>query len=521
MKRFACFLIGASALAAQGLDPHALLKPPLGSWPTFNGDYTGRRYSPLAQINSGNVRSLALAWAFQTHASTLKATPLEVNGVLYFSVPDHVWAVDARSGKQIWHYTRPSEGDHVGHRGVSMSGNRLYFGTPDAHMVSLDARNGEKLWDVVVADWKFGYYISVPPLVVGNKLIVGVSEDQTDSEGFLEARDAATGKLLWHWSALPKPGEPGSETWPNAEAMAHGGGTTWVQGSYDPELNLIYWGTGNPHPVQAGTTRKGANLYTCSLVALDADSGKMKWYIQTSPHDTHDRDSNQTPVLFDAEFQGRPRKLLALAARSGYYFLLDRVTGESLVTAPYGGQNWSQGIDRRGQPIPKPDQDQTEDGVFFEGSTTNWWAPSFDPETKLLYVNASHGFSVGYLTPDNDEDQVEDHQGGGSTHLWGESMLLALDYQTGKPRWSRVSGRGGAAEGRGNGILTTAGHLLFTNESGQLVALDPTDGKVLWHVNPGGDLSGSPMTYEVDGRQYVITPVDGVLYAWALPAGAR
>ena len=341
MRRLSSILVFAASLAAQGLDPQALVKPPVGSWPTFNGDYTGRRYSPLAQINAGNVASLTLAWAFQTHAPTLKATPLEVNGVLYFSVPDHVWAVDARSGRQIWHYTRPSLGDHVGHRGVSMSGNRLYFGTPDAHMVSLDARNGEKLWDVVVADWKFGYYISVPPLVVGHKLIVGVSEDQTDSEGFLEARDTETGKLLWHWSALPKPGEPGSETWPNAEAMAHGGGTTWVQGSYDPELNLIYWGTGNPHPVQAGTTRKGANLYTCSVVALDADTGKMKWYIQTSPHDTHDRDSNQTPVLFDAEYQGRPRKLLALAARSGYYFLLDRVTGESLVTVAYGGQNWS------------------------------------------------------------------------------------------------------------------------------------------------------------------------------------
>jgi len=225
--------------------------------------------------------------------------------------------------------------------------------------------------------------------------------------------------------------------------------------------------------------------------------------------------------LFDADFQGRPRKLLALASRSGYYFLLDRATGESLLTVPYGGQNWSQGVDGRGQPIPKPEQDQTEDGVFFEGSTTNWWAPSFDPETRLLYVNATHGFSVGYLTPDNDEDQVEDHQGGGSTHLWGESTLLALDYQTGKPRWTRMSGRGGAAEGRGNGILTTAGHLLFTNESSQLVALDPAGGKVLWHVNAGGELTGSPMTYELEGRQYVITPVDGVLYAWALPADAR
>jgi alcohol dehydrogenase (cytochrome c) len=518
MRSLSLALAAAACLAAQGLDPQALLHPPAGSWPTYNGDYTGRRYSPLAQINAGNVASLTLAWAFQTHAPTLKATPLEVNGILYFSVPDHVWALDARTGRQIWHFTRPSQGDHVGHRGVSIAGNRLYFGTPDAHMIALDARNGEKLWDVEVADWKFGYYISVPPLVLKDRLIVGISEDQTDAEGFLEARDLATGRLLWHWSALPKPGEPGSETWPNAKVMAHGGGTTWVQGSYDPELNLLYWGTGNPHPVQAGTTRKGANLYTCTLVALDADSGKMKWYIQTSPHDTHDRDANQTPVIFDADYQGRSRKLLAVASRSGYYFLLDRATGESLVTVPFGGQNWSAGVDRRGQPIPKPDQDQTEAGVLFEGSTTNWWAPSFDPDTGLLYVNATHGFSVGYLTPDNDEDEVQDHQGGGGTPLWGESMLLAIDYRTGKPRWTRVSARGSSSgEGGGNGILSTAGHVLFTSETGQLVALDPATGKVLWHVNAGGNLTGCPMTYEVNGRQYVLTPIDGVLYAWALP----
>jgi alcohol dehydrogenase (cytochrome c) len=521
MKRLALLAASMAYLHGQGLDPKALLEPPTSAWPTYNGDYTGRRYSTLSRIDQGNVGSLTLAWAFQTHAAALKATPLEVNGILYFSVPDHVWAVDARTGRQIWHYTRPSPGDHVGHRGVAMYNNRLYFGTPDAHLVCLDARNGEKLWEVEVGDVKFGYYISAPPLVVKHELIVGISDDQTDVPGFLEARDPADGKLLWHWSSLPKPGEPGSETWPNAEAMAHGGGTTWVQGTYDPEFNLIYWGTGNPHPVEAGIARPGANLYTCSLVALDADTGKMKWFIQTSPHDTHDRDSNQTPVLFDAEFQGKPRKLLALASRSGYYFLLDRATGESLVTVEYGGQNWSNGVDRRGQPIPKPEQDQTRDGVFFEGSATNWWAPSFDPQTGLFYVNAGHSFSVGYLNVSGEDNKVDDHQGADNTELWGETMLLALDYRTGKPRWKRVSSRGslrGAGEGgEGNGILTTAGHLLFTNESDRLVALDPATGKVLWRVYAGGNLTGCPMTYELDGRQYVLTPVDGVLYAWSLP----
>jgi alcohol dehydrogenase (cytochrome c) len=522
MKKPAWILVSAICLHAQGLDPAALLKPPTDSWPTFNGDYTGRRYSTLSQINQSNVASLTVAWAFQTHSAALKASPLLVNGILYFGVPDQVWAVDARTGREIWHYSRPSLGDHVGNRGVSMYKNQLFFGTPDAHLISLDARNGEKLWDVEVADVKFGYYMSVPPLVVKDKLIVGISDDQSDVAGFLQARDPADGKLLWNWSSVPKPGEPGSETWPNADMMAHGGGMTWVQGTYDPELNLTYWGTGNPHPVQAGSARPGANLYTCTLVALDVDTGKMKWYIQTSPHDTHDRDANQTPVLFDAEFQGKPRKLLAMASRSGYYFLLDRATGESLVTVPLGRQNWSQGVDKRGQPIPKPDQDPTRDGVLFEGTTTNWWSPSFDPVAKLFFVNVGHNFSVGYLTTNEQTGKAEDHQGGGSTELWGETMLLALDYQTGKPRWSRVSGRGSGRllgeGGEGNGILTTAGRLLFTNESTRLVALDPATGKVLWSMSPGGYLSGGPTTYELRGRQYVLTPVDSVLYAWTLPA---
>jgi alcohol dehydrogenase (cytochrome c) len=262
--------------------------------------------------------------------------------------------------------------------------------------------------------------------------------------------------------------------------------------------------------VYAGNVRPGANLFTCSLVALDVDTGKMKWYIQTSPHDTQDRDANQTPILIDGDYQGRPRKLLAIASRSGYYFLLDRATGESLVTLPYGRQNWSAGVDERGQPIPKHDVEPTVDGAFFEGTTTNWWTPAFSPDTGLFYVNASHGFSIAYLMPNEETGKVEDHQGGGATSLWSESMLLALDYRTGKVRWSRM-GTGG------NGILSTAGGLVFTNESGHLVALDAASGKVLWHVNPGGNLTGSPMSYELGGRQFVLTPVDGVLYAWALP----
>jgi alcohol dehydrogenase (cytochrome c) len=509
---FACAAGLWAQSSAQGVDTAMLLERLGSSWPQHNGDYTGQRFSPLKQINTSNVASLTRAWAFETRTA-IKATTLMVDGVVYFSVPDNVWAADARTGKEIWHFSRTSLGDHLASRGVTLFKNQIYFGTPDAHLISLDAKTGAKKWEVVVADWKFGYYISAAPLVVKDKLLVGMSGDQLDMPGFLEARGLNDGKLVWRWDAIPKPGEPGSETWPNKEIMAHGGGATWVQGVYDPQLNLTYWGTGNPHPVHAGNVRKGANLYTCSLVALDVDTGKMKWYIQTSPHDTHDRDANQTPIQIDADYQGRPRKLIAMASRSGYYFLLDRATGESLVTVPYGGQNWSAGVDKRGQPIPREDVEPTVDGAFFEGTTTNWYSPSYSPDTKLFYVNASHGFSIGYLMPDPETGKVEDHQGGGNTSLWSENMLLAIDYQTGKIRWSRVrSGAGG-----GNGILTTAGGLVFTNESGRLVALDAATGKMLWHGNPGGNLSGAPMTYELDGRQFVVTPVGGWLYAWALP----
>jgi alcohol dehydrogenase (cytochrome c) len=501
-----------AGLLAQGVDTTMLLQRPGANWPQFNGDYTGQRHSPLKQITRTNVGALTLAWAFQTHQQAMKATPLVVDGIAYFSVPDHVWAVDARTGRQIWHFQRSSFGDHLASRGVTLFKNQIYFGTPDAHLIALDARTGARLWEVPVADWKFGYYISAAPLVVKDKLLVGMSGDQLNMPGFLEARSLTDGALIWRWDAIPKPGEPGSETWSDKEVMAHGGGMTWVQGTYDPDLNLTYWGTGNPHPVHAGNVRAGDNLFTCSVVALDADTGKMRWYLQTSPHDTHDRDANQTPILIDADFQGRPRKLLAMASRSGYFFLIDRATGASLVTVPYGGQNWSQDVDGRGQPIPRPEIEPTVDGAFFEGTTTNWWAPAYSPDTKLFYVNASHGFSVGYLMPNEETGKVEDHQGGGSTSLWSENMLLALDYQTGKIRWSRAGRSGG-----GSGVLSTAGGLLFTNEAEHLVALDAASGKVLWHTNPGASLSGSPMTYEAGGRQFVLTPVDGVLYAWALP----
>ena len=504
------FALGPHAppIAAQELDQAAMVKPAMDTWPTYNGDYSGKRFSPLDQINASNVGSLTLAWVFHPHASTIKSTPLEVNGILYFTVPDNVWAVDARFGREIWHYHRDSEGDHIGNRGLGMYKNWLYFTTPDSHVVCLDAKDGAVRWIVELADPKLGYFATMAPLVVRDHVIVGVSGDVTDIRGFLESLDPETGKIQWRWYTEPDPGQPGSETWPrDTDALLHGGGMTWMTGTYDPELNLLYWGTGNPNPVLAGDGRVGDNLYTCSIVALNPDSGKLAWYFQPSPHDVHDWDAVETPVLFDAEFNGKQRKLLAQASRNGFFFLLDRTTGQHLVTAPFIDQTWAKGIDSRGRPIAKPDAAPSPDGALVEPGSdgaSNWMAPSFDPQTGLFYVTARRNFSIFYLTAT------------GKAEGWA-GRDRNLDYHTGKVVWNHEIGNGQSI----SGILTTAGHLLFSaDNSGNLLALDPATGKTLWHLNAGGHLDASPMTYQLDGRQYLIFAVQDILYAFALPPAA-
>ena len=504
-------------LHAQGLDAAALLKPPTDAWPTYNGDYSGRRYSPLAQINASNVQLLSVAWAFRVRAGVIKSTPLVVNGILYFSTPDNVWAVDARYGHQIWHYHRASEGDHIGQRGVAMYKDWLFFTTPDAHLVSLNAKDGTVRWNVELADGRLGYFATMAPLVVKDHVIVGVSGDVTDLPGFLAAIDPETGAMQWRWNTEPKPGEPGSETWPkDSDAILHGGGMTWMTGTYDPALNLLYWGTGNPNPVLAGEGRPGDNLYTCSIVALNPDTGKLVWYFQPSPHDVHDWDAVQTPVLFDAEFQGKPRKLLAQASRNGFFFVLDRATGEHLVTSAFIDETWSSGVDQRGRPLAKREATPSADGALVapgSDGATNWMAPSFDPQTGLFFINARRIFSVYY----NTVTTKAEGWGGRDRILWANSTLRALDYRTGKVVWNRELGDGESIAG----ILTTAGRLVFTADtSGNLLALNPASGETLWHLSMGGELLASPMTYQIDGRQYVILPVDNVLYAFALPESA-
>ena len=330
MKRIA--ILPVLALAAL-----LLAQPPTTSWPTYHGDNTGRRFSPLTSINDKNIGGLATAWSFRTGVGGgLKSTPLMVDGVLYLTAPDHVWAVDARNGKEIWHKAFETKGGwHIGNRGVGISGNWLFFLTPDCQIISLNLRDGSERWRKQNCDLDQFYYGSMAPMIVKNKVIAGVSGDDLDRPGYLTAYDPETGDQKWRWSVVPlKKGDPGSETWPNEEAMRHGGGMTWQMPTYDPDLNLIYITTGNPQPVIAHANRKGDNLYTGCVVALNADTGKMVWYFQASAHDTHDWDSTQVPVLIDGEIDGRPRKLLALAARNGYYFLLDRTNGKNIITAP-------------------------------------------------------------------------------------------------------------------------------------------------------------------------------------------
>jgi alcohol dehydrogenase (cytochrome c) len=506
MKRVLLFVMSLACTAwGQDLDPAALLNPPADSWPGYHGDYSGRRHSDLMQITPVNVGSLGLAWAFQTGQNdAIKCSPLLVNGILYITVPDNVWAVDARTGHRIWHYTYPAnKGFHIGSRGVAMYKDWLYFMTPDAHLLCLNAKDGTVRWNISVADSKKGYWTTMAPLIVRNHVIVGVSGDFDNLAGFLRSVDPETGKTQWKWDATPPAGTPGATS----------GGMTWMTGTYDPALNLIYWGTGNPTPVLNGKSRPGDDLYTCSIVALNPDTGKLTWSFQPSPHDTHDWDAVETPVLVDADFHGQPRKMLMQTSRNGYFFVIDRITGENLLTAPFGPVNWTLGIDKQGRPIPNPSKEPAPDGRLIapdEGGLTNYRSPSFDPKTGLFIVDAHPSYGIYFAKP------ADGNFGwaGADYDVWGKGVLEAIDYQTGKIRWSHELGPNGS----GAGVLTTASGLIFTGDAlGNVMALTTGEGTTLWHAGAGAGMQSSPISYELDGRQYVVTSAGGVMFAWALP----
>jgi alcohol dehydrogenase (cytochrome c) len=517
-----CFVALTAAVTAQtksGVDPAKLLNPGTDGWPGYNGDYSGRRFSTLTKIDASNVRTLSLAWVSRMNpgagvgGATVKGTPVQVNGVMYVTAPDHVWAIDARTGREIWHFAWESTGGiHIGNRGVAVLGDSLYFETPDCHLVALDIKDGTERWRKQICDLDLFYYGSVAPVVVKNHVIAGVSGDDLDVPGYIQAHDPKTGEMQWRWYVVPqKMGEPGSETWPNEDAMKHGGGMTWQPITYDPDLNLIYVTTGNPQPVIAHKNRAGDNLFTASIVALSADTGKMVWYFQSSPHDTHDWDSTQTAVLFDAEFNGQPRKLIAQAARNGHFFVLDRTNGKALVSSDYAGTNWSKGYNEKGQPIPDPAKMPQVDGALVnpnQGGATNWYPPSFSPQTGLFYVSAGRTWSVYYIY-----DPGDNPQGWGGTDRGGysEALLQAIDYRTGKVRWSHKW----EASGTRSGLLTTAGNLLFCGgSSNDLVALNATTGEALWQARLNAGVTNGPITYELDGSQYVIVAAGDMIWAF-------
>jgi len=508
------------AAPGSGLDPSSLSHPPIDSWPTYNGDYSGRRFSSLTKINDQNVKSLSLAWMYQLSGSgdssggRISATPLVVNGVMYFTVPDKVWAIDARTGRELWTYTWTSKGGiHLGNRGVGIAGNSLYFETPDCNLVSLNLNDGKKRWNQAICDLDQMYYASVAPVVIKNHIITGVSGDDLDRPGYLEARDPESGELQWHWSVVPKPGEPGSETWPNADAMEHGGGMTWLSPTYDPDLNLLFVGTGNPQPVIAAKGRVGANLFTESIVALDADTGKLVWYFQPSPHDTHDWDAIQTPVLFDGEIDGKKRKLVAQASRNGWFFVLDRETGKNYVSSQFVKTNWAKGVDAKGQPIPNPAKEPQIAGALLspnQGGAANWMPPTFSPATGLFYINATRAFSIYYIF---DTDDKPEGWGGNDQGGWSESMLQALDYHTGKVRWTHKW----ETPGIRGGLLSTAGNLVFAGDpSSNFIALNATNGEPLWHANLGKSVTNGAISYELDDRQYVVVGAGDKMFAFVM-----
>lgn len=549
----ACLVLLPLAMAGNdGVDPTELTRPLKDSWPTYNGDYTGKRYSELKQINQTNVKQLTLAWmtrvtpgdkppagAFgfrgrgqsaniivggegpgdiSVGGGTIKASVLEVDGILYFTMPDNAWALDARDGHELWHYFwKTKGGTHIGNRGVGMWHNILFMETPDDYLVSLDATTGKERWHKQIADLNEGYFSTPAPVIIGNHVIVGTGND-LDAPGFIQARDPETGDLQWTLYTVPmKKSDPGLDTWASLDAARHGGGQAWVPGAYDPKTNLYIFSTGNPTPAYTtGTRGEGDNLFTCALIAVNVDTGKMAWYFSTSPHDMHDYDSAQTPILVNGMFHGKERDLVLTAARNGYYFTLDRDTGERLVTSKYGLRtNWAKGLTPRGGPKHDPDKDATVGGSLVSpdsGGTTNWEPVTYSPDTGLLYVAEDDSYSIVYLTDIDPRGSMglggKEEVGVGS----GGSFLTAIDYKTGKVVWRRpYYGRGG-----GGGLLSTAGGLLFGGDGGgNLVAYDVADGKPLWHTHIGR-VTNAPQTFMLDGHQYVIAATGDSVWAFTL-----
>ena len=514
------------------------------NWLTYNGNLHSTHYSALDQITAQNAADLDLKWVSQAQSlEKFEATPLVVDGIMYVTEPPNtVVAIDTRTGRPYWRYEHPMpETTYVCcgniNRGVAILGDTVYLGTLDALLVAIDASTGRKKWQTKVAEYTHGYAVTVAPLIVKDKVVLGVAGGERGIAGFLAAFDAQTGKEVWHFNTIPHPGEPGNETWPG-DSWKTGGGSIWVTGSYDPDLNLIYWGIGNPGPDWNPEVRKGANLYADCVVALDADTGKLKWYYQFTPNDEWDFDSVQVPVLADLSWKGKPTKTMLWGNRNGFFYTLDRSNGKFLRGTAFVKQTWAAGIDEFGKPIKASGKSPSIAGNdVYPGvqGGTNWYSPSFSPRTGLFYVTAWEDYHTNYFTWDQEYEAGKSYTGGGARGPipsirrepfikwgpdWGYGVVRALNPATGEKVWDYKM-----RDVSDGGILTTASDLLFSgNREGYFFVLDAKTGKELWKRYLGSQVAASPITYTVDGVQYVSVAAGHSMFTFGLknpPAGAK
>jgi alcohol dehydrogenase (cytochrome c) len=491
-----------------------------GNWLTYSGNYLGHRFSPLTQLTPGNVSGLKVRWAYQYPNGRTEVSPIVADGVMYVTGVNSAAALDLRTGRELWTWKRPVPKDYnpIGfppvNRGAAILGENLYLATLDCYVVALDIHSGFERWSSKVEDYRTGYSMTLAPLAIRDRVVVGISGGEAGIRGFIDAYDAATGKRAWRFYTIPGPGETGHESW-TGDSWKTGGGSTWVTGSYDAETDTVYWGVGNPGPDWNGDSRRGDNLYTCSLLALDGATGRLKWHFQFTPHDTHDWDSTHVPVLFDVEIRGTRRKVVAVANRNAFYYVLDRNTGEFLAGTAYAKQTWAKGLDDRGRPMVLPGTEPSEKGALVWPSlngATVWFSPSYSPAAKLFYV-AAREMGATYFKREAEYKPATFFAGGGEEALptddnWG--AIRALDPATGKQRWEfRLKLPPWA------GVMATAGGLVFGGTyEGVFFALDSATGKPLWDFQTGGSITANPVSFNIDGRQHVAIAADRVLYVF-------
>ena len=535
-------LLASSYASAQPVTPERIVRAAdePENWLTYSGGYSSQRHTALREITRANVRNLEQKWVLQGQVlGAWQSSPLVVDGVMYLTQrPNDVLALDAKTGRVFWQYRYNNSTDQrvccgANNRGLAIHGDTLFMGTLDAHLIAIDARNGQPLWNTTVADSKLAYSVTMAPLVIKDLVLVGTGGGEYGIRGFIAAYDVRTGKEVWRFNTIPAPGQPGSETW-QGDDWEHGGASVWITGSYDPELNLTYWGIGNPGPDWNPDQRPGDNLYSDSVVALDADTGALKWHFQFTPNDAYDYDAVQIPVLVDMQWRGQPRKLMMWANRNGFFYVLDRATGEFLQGTPFVKVNWASGLDAKGRPIQTPQPPGAPTWPGNQGGT-NWYSPSFSPRTELFYLSAWVDYASYFRREQQDFELGRNYAGGGHRVVtpvpdspgvaigrrtpinnWTDAIahgeVIALDPRTGQQRWTFRQ-----YDVTDSGIMTTATDLLFTGgREGYFHALDARTGELLWKTSLGGQIVNAPVSFEIDGKQYIATISGNNLVVFAL-----